>query len=82
MCTRVRWVDERSRPNHTHRVSFVLVPVVLPDTVGICSDGIGESIIWRCLMQQLQIAHKDALELVAVAAATWLAAIVNYAIVV
>ena len=76
MRRRIRWVDPRTRPHHAQRISLFLVPVVLPNAVRVLLDRVLERVIWRRGVQQLQVAHEDALELVGVAAAVGLAALV------
>lgn len=76
MRRRIRWVDPRTRPHHAQRISLLLVPVVLPNAVRVLLDRVLERVIWRRGVQQLQVAHEDALELVGVAAAVGLAALV------
>ena len=69
-------VDKRTRPHHAQRIPLLLVPVVLPNAVRVLLDRVLERVIWRRGVQQLQVAHEDALELVGVAAAVGLAALV------
>jgi hypothetical protein len=76
MRCRIRRIDKRTRPHHAQRIALLLVPVVLPDTVRVLLDRVLERVIWRRGVQQLQIAHEDALELVGIAAAVGLAALV------
>ena len=76
MRRRIRRVDPRARPHHAQRIPLLLVPVVLPDAVRILLDRVLERVVWRRGVQQLQVAHEDALELVGVAAAVGFAALV------
>jgi hypothetical protein len=82
MRTRIGRTYKRPRPNQAQCVALVLIPVVHPDTIGICLDRFSEHIVRCRLLQKLQIPHEDAFELVPVAATPWFAAIVNDAVVV